>query len=104
MKRRSIDLRRSGPPIGPGANRADIHPESESELRDEVQRDSQLYKQRKVKRRSIDLRRSGPPIGPGASRADIHPELTMEKIQNPPDGRRGVLTSFGSRLKTKRFR
>ena len=26
---------------------------SESELRDEVQRDSQLYKQRKVKRRSI---------------------------------------------------
>ena len=70
---------------------------SESELRDEVQRDSQLYKQRKVKRRSIDLRRGGPPIGPGANRADIHPELTMEKIQNPPDGRRGVLTSFGSR-------
>ena len=26
---------------------------SESELRDEVQRDSQLYKQRKVKKRSI---------------------------------------------------
>ena len=59
-----------------------------------------------MKRRSIDLRRGGggPPIGPGASRADIHPELTMEKIQNPPDGRRGVLTSFGSRLETKRFR
>ena len=31
---------------------------SESELRDEVQRDH-LYKQRKVKRRSIDLRRGG---------------------------------------------
>ena len=31
------------------------------------------------------------------TRADIHPELTLDKIQNPPDARRGVLTSFGSR-------
>ena len=65
-----------------------------------------LYKQRKVKRRSIDLRRGGAPSGPGPvggaerearTRADIHPELTMDKIQSHPDGRRAVLTSFGSR-------
>ena len=29
--------------------------------------------------------------------ADIHPELTLEQIQNPPDNRRGVLRSVGSR-------
>ena len=28
---------------------------------------------------------------------DIHPELTLEQIQNPPDTRRGVLRSIGSR-------
>ena len=40
---------------------------------------------------------SGPEVGV-RSRADIHPELTMDKIQNPPDARRSVLTSFGSRF------
>ncbi|XP_023324086.1 uncharacterized protein LOC111698081 [Eurytemora carolleeae] len=29
--------------------------------------------------------------------ADIHPELTLDQIQNPPDTRRGVLKSIGSR-------
>ncbi len=28
---------------------------------------------------------------------EIHPELTLEQIQNPPDNRRGVLRSLGSR-------
>lgn len=31
------------------------------------------------------------------SKTDIHPDLTLEKIHNPQDIRRGVLTSFGSR-------
>ena len=59
-----------------------------------------IYK-RKVKRQSVEMRRGVAP-GPlgGAemrTRADIHPELTLDKIQNPPDARRGALTSFGSR-------
>ena len=43
---------------------------------------------------------SGPEVGV-RGRADIHPELTMDKIQNPPDARRSVLTSFGSRYINK---
>ncbi len=36
-------------------------------------------------------------VVPCAKSADIHPELTLEQIQNPPDNRRGVLRSVGSR-------
>ena len=59
-----------------------------------------IYK-RKVKRQSVEMRRGVAPGPVGGAemrtRADIHPELTLDKIQNPPDARRGVLTSFGSR-------
>ena len=80
--------------------KGDEDSESDSEIREEVHQSqdtssqSQIYK-RKIKQQRRLTGRQG--SGISCSKTDIHPDLTLEKVHNPPDTRRGVLPSFGSR-------
>ena len=68
--------------------------QSDSEVTEETH---QSQVKRKIKEQRQLAGRQGSGIGISGSKTDIHPDLTLEKIHNPPDMRRGVLPSFGSR-------